>query len=377
MANQRISCFQLLALIVVMIFLLGSPGWSQDKQGDIKLGFIGPLTGPAASYGIAQMRAISLAVDEVNTAGGVNGKKLDVIFEDSQMDPNKSISAMKKLVDIDKVPVVIGETSTTATLAIADIAEQTKTVLFSPLASGAKITDAGDYIFRCSPSDAFQAVVAAKYVFDEGLREGAIVYTNDDWGSELQKAFMKHFIDLGGTIMKADGVTPGTQNFRSVLVKIRSLRPDFVYIPLHNAEATIFLRQVKELRVPCRIIGADSFGDKSILKAARSTAEGVIFTMPAQPSGAEYQAFAEKFRAKFNDEPTYYSAAAYDSFNVLVEAIRISAPSGEQIKNALYKIKDYKGASGMIGFDKNGDVTTKEFSIIQIMKGEFVPQKMP
>jgi branched-chain amino acid transport system substrate-binding protein len=377
MVNKKISRFQLLALTVAMVFLFGGPGWSQDKQGDIKIGFIGPLTGAAASYGIAQMHAISLAVGEVNTGGGINGKKLEVIFEDSQMDPNKSISAMKKLVDIDKVPVVIGETSTTATLAIADIAEQTKTVLFSPLASGAKVTDAGDYVFRCSPSDAFQAVVAAKFVFDEGLKDGAIVYTNDDWGSELQKAFLKDFVDLGGTIMKADGVTPGTQNFRSVLVKIKSLKPDFIYIPLHNAEATIFLRQVKELRVPCRIIGADSFGDKSILKAARSTAEGVMFTMPTQPTGEKFQAFTEKFRAKFNDEATYYSAAAYDSLNVLAEAIRMSAPSGEQIKNALYKIKEYKGASGVIGFDKNGDVNTKEFSIIQIKNGEFVPYKMP
>jgi branched-chain amino acid transport system substrate-binding protein len=364
-------------IVLFISLVIGSAALLQcsKKPEVIKLGFIGPLTGPAASYGVAQRNGIMLAADEINSAGGVNGKKIEVIFEDSQMDPNKAINAIKKLIDIDKVVAVIGETTTGGTLAIAETANRTKTVLLSPSASGAKITEAGDFVFRISPSDSFQAIVASKLVSEMGLKKGAIVFTNDDWGGGLQKAFQADFTKLGGSILTIEGCTPGTKDFRTQLVKIKSLQPDFIYIPLHPDESAIFLRQVKELKVPGRIIGADNFSEKAILKAAGAAAEGVIFTMPAEPSGEAYKNFSIKYKAKFNEEASYSSAAGYDSLNILVEAIKKSGLSGEKIKNALYEIKDYKGVSGVIGFDQNGDVITKTFEIIQIKDGEYIPYK--
>lgn len=188
--------FSFVVAISSVLFLYVIPNWKATPN--IQVGFIGPLTGPTASYGVAQMKGVELGIIEINAAGGVQGKELKVIFEDSQMEPNKSISAMKKLVDIDKVPAVIGETSTTATLAIVDIANRSKTVLFSPLASGAKLSDAGEYFFRASPSDSFQALVMATYVHSQGRQKGAVIYTNDDWGGGLQKAFQEKFQALGG-----------------------------------------------------------------------------------------------------------------------------------------------------------------------------------
>lgn len=368
-----------LLLIVGIITWLTIKQYHQVEEPEkvVRFGFIGPLTGPAASYGVAQMKGIELAVREINASGGLDNKRLEVIFEDSQMDPNKSISAMKKLIEIDRVPAVIGETSTTATLAIANIANRTKTVLLSPLASGAKITDAGDYVFRASPSDNLQAVVAARFVIGRDLRKGGIVYTNDDWGGGLYKAFEKDFKALGGVILISDGVTPGTQDFRTQLVKIKTLHPDFIFIPLHPNESAIFLRQVKELKVSGQIIGGDNFSEKAILKTAGKAADGVIFTMPAQPSGKEYLQFAKSFKAKFNEDASYSSAAAYDCVYLLMDAIKKGEPIGDQIKNALYKIKDYHGASGVIGFDEHGDVKTKKFEIVQIINGKYIPYQKP
>jgi branched-chain amino acid transport system substrate-binding protein len=367
----------ILSAIVVLIactMLIGY-GCSESNDKFVNLGFIGPLTGPAASYGVSQMRGVELAVEEINSAGGIEGEKIKVIFEDSQMDPNKAISAIKKRIDIDKVLAIIGETTTTGTLAIANIANQGRTVLLSPLASGAKITDAGDYVFRVSPSDDFQAIVAAKFIFQKGLRNGAIVYTNDDWGAGLQKAFKEYFVGLGGSILAMEGCTPGTQDFRTQLVKIKNLNPDFIYIPLHPDESATFLRQVKEVKVPGQILGADNFSEKAILRTAGSAADGVIFTMPTKPTGEEFRNFSEKFKVRFNEDGSYNSAAAYDCVYILAEAIKRSGLSGENIKNALYNIRDYKGASGAIGFDENGDVTTKKFTVIKIKNGEYVPIK--
>ncbi|MBM4305213.1 MAG: hypothetical protein FJ115_00165 [Deltaproteobacteria bacterium] len=365
------------AFLVLFIFSFIVLPQCSKKFEVVKIGFIGPLTGPAASYGIAQRNGIMLAAEEINGGDGVSGKKIDVVFEDSQMDPNKAISAIKKLIDIDKVTAVIGETTTAGTLAIAETANRTKTVLLSPSASGAKITEAGDFVFRISPSDSFQAIMASKFVYEMGLKKGAVVFTNDDWGGGLQKEFQSNFNKLGGTILAAEGCTPGTKDFRTQLVKIKSLRPDFIYIPLHPDESAIFLRQIKELKVPGQIVGADNFSEKAILKAAGAAAEGVIFTMPTEPSGEVYKNFSNKYKAKFNEEPSYNSAAGYDSLNILVDAIKRSGFSGEKIKNALYEKKDYKGASGIIGFDQNGDVITKTFEIIQIKNGHYIPYKRP
>jgi len=363
-------CKILLPLLV--LFLLGCGGKDSEQEA-IKLGFIGPLTGPAAIYGSTQKNGIQLAIEELNSSGGINGRNIKVIFEDSQMDPNKAINAIKKLIAIDKIQAVIGETTTAGTLAVADTANKNNIVLLSPSASGEKVTEAGDYVFRVSPSDSFQAIVAAKFVFRQSFKRGAIVYTNDDWGNGLKKAFEQAFTGLGGEILLTEGCTPGTQDFRTQLVKIKGLNPDFIYIPLYPDESPTFLRQAKELQAFTQIIGADNFSEKAILKTAGATANGIIFTMPAEPHSEEYKTYLTKYKNKFNEDGNYTSAAAYDCVFILADAIKKGGLGGEQIKNALYLIKNYNGASGMIGFDYNGDVTTKEFSVIKIDNDKYIP----
>ena len=148
---KRFSRWILFASALALLMSTTGCENSNKEQDGLKLGFIGPLTGPAASYGDAQMKGIKLATEEINKSGGINGKTFSVIFEDSQMDPNKALSAIKKLIDIDKVAAVIGETTTAGTLAIADTANKNKTVLLSPSATGEKVTDAGDYVSELLP----------------------------------------------------------------------------------------------------------------------------------------------------------------------------------------------------------------------------------
>ncbi|NCB19816.1 MAG: hypothetical protein EOM61_09380 [Bacteroidia bacterium] len=363
----------LMKTIIVSLVLFVIAGCNANKEDEkaIRFGFIGPLTGPAASYGNAQMKGIKLAVEEINKAGGISGKNLVVIYEDSQMDPNKATSAIKKLIGIDRVTAVIGATTTACTLAIADTANTNKMVLLSPSASGAKVTDAGDYVFRVSPSDTFQAVVTADFVHKQGLKKGAIVFTNDEWGSGLKNAFEKSFTKSGGKIVAAEGLAPGAQDFRTQLVKVKTLNPDFIYIPLYPDESPAFLRQAKEIDVSAQIVGADNFSEKAILNTAGTTANGVIFAMPAESEEKEYTSYLEKFKAKYNEDGSYTSAAGYDCVYLLADAIRQSGADGDKIKRALYGVKAYRGASGLIGFDSNGDVTTKKFSVITIIDGEY------
>ena len=158
-------------------------------------------------------------------------------------------------------------------------------------------------------------------------------------------------------------------------MKIKELQPDFIYIPLYPEESSNFLRQVKELGVSAQIVGSENFSEKAIFKTTGTTSNGVIFAMPAKSHSEEYTNYLNKYKSRYNEDGNYNSAAAYDCVYLLADAIKRNGLGGEQIKNALYSIKNYKGASGLIGFDQNGDVTTKEFSIIKIENGEYTTLK--
>ena len=358
--------------LLVLSFAL-AVGCTKKEPSEIKIGVISPLTGPAASFGVSQKNGAELAIDELNAKGGINGKKIVSIYEDSQLDPNKALSAFKKLISVDNVPVVIGQGSTTEILALAPASDQSKVILVSPGASGAKITGSGKYIFRLSPSDAFQGTMASGFAAKKGYKKGAIIYVNNDWGNGLKDGFEKDFKSGGNDIVTSEAIEPAAKDFKTVLIKVKSKSPDFVYIPIHPDQAGVLLKQAKELGTKLQFIGADSFSEKSILTVAGNSAEGVVFTMPAKTSGVAYDEFQKKYKAKFNSDASYIAAVAYDAVVVTAKAISESGSDAEKIKLNLQGVKGYQGASGDITFDKNGDVINKKFDLMTIVNGEYKP----
>ncbi|MEK7399320.1 MAG: penicillin-binding protein activator [Candidatus Poribacteria bacterium] len=357
----------IIILALFSILLVGCGKLSKN----LKFGFIGPLTGPAAAWGIAQKNGIEIAVEELNSAGGINGRKVEIIYEDSQMDSNKAILAMKKLTGVDKVPVVFGETASAQTLAIAPVANTAKVVLLSPISSSTAITGTG--VFRISPADNFQASIAAKLAVNKGYKRGAIIYTNDEWGKGLTDGFKKNFTSLGGTIVSSDGTEGSTRDFRTQLTKVRESNVDFLYIPLHPDSAVPVLQQAKELGLTVPILGTDAFSEPTIVQIAKKAAEGIVYVVAKSPSGKSFEDFSKKYHDKFSEAANYNAAAGYDAVMVITEAIKkAKSIKGEDIKSALYTIKDYSGVSGVITFDANGDVTSKEFESMVIKDGKGV-----
>jgi branched-chain amino acid transport system substrate-binding protein len=167
----------------------------QDTQSDeIKIGAILPLTGEAAEYGEDAKLGIDLAVEEINAAGGINGKMIQVVYEDSQATPSQGVAAIQKLITVDKVPVIIGAMASSVTLAIAPIAEENKVVLLSPASTAPQITEAGDYIFRNEVSDAYGGKAQAELTWDElGIKNVAILCINNDYGVGTADTFKKNF----------------------------------------------------------------------------------------------------------------------------------------------------------------------------------------
>ncbi len=334
---------------------------STKQYETIKIGAILPLTGDAASYGRSLQNGVEVAVNEINNNGGINNKKILVIYEDTKALPATGVSAFRKLVDVDKVKIVIGAATSSVALAVAPIAEEKKIIFLTPLASAPAISKAGDYIFRNVPSDNFGGKIAANFaIVTEKFKTLAILYINNDFGVGLREAFQNEVNRLGGNVVIIESFTQGTTDFRTQLTKIGSVRPkpEAVFVVSYKEAAYIFL-QAKQLNLDFHFIGTGLLEDPDIIKIAGKASEGVFFTqLPYDPSSTEevVQNYLGNFKEKFNKEPDIISAYGYDGIKVLASAMGKSDLSTENIKMHLYEIKNFNGVTGLITIDKNGDV---------------------
>jgi branched-chain amino acid transport system substrate-binding protein len=352
-------------IIIVVIALLVS--YIETKRGkmsgEIKIGVILPLTGDGAVYGERFKKGIDLAFNEIKSQNLIR-QKVKLIYEDDKLDPSVGVSVFQKLVTVDKVPCVIGPISSGIVLAIAPLANKYKVVVLSPYASNYKITDAGPYIFRNYPSDAVQGVVCADLAIKMGFKKAAILNINSDYGVGLKIIFQKEFTKRGGQIVYNESFNTGETDFRTYLTKIKNSGADFVFLPGNEKEIELILMQAKELNLNLPIISTDSFLPEPIIKKVGNAAEGVIFTTFYEYKGKEYEVFYKKFKERYKEPPTLLEGLGYDAMWVMVEAIKSVIDSGEKvtgpnIKEALHKIK-FKGVTGEISFDKNGDLVGQE-----------------
>ena len=366
---KRTFCWVLIIGLVISLAMLGCA----KKETEIKIGAILPLTGEAAKYGESAKKGMYLALEEINSTGGINGRKLAIIYEDSKGDPKEGVTAIQKLIAVHKVPALIGAMASSVTLAIAPIAEKNKVVLLSPASSAPQITRAGNYIFRNCYSDVFEGTKMANYIINETkFRELAIMHVNNDYGIGLKNVFTKRFTELGGKVVATETYEFGARDFRSQLTKIKNSHPEAIYI-VGYGEMGRLLVQAVELRLYTPFFGCLMFEDPDILRIAGKAAEGVIYTFPSyDPNSQEklVRNFISVFQKKYGHKPDGFAANAYDALNILSFAIKKGDQKADEIKQALYSVRNYSGITGETSFDKNGDVI-KPIGIKEIKNGKF------
>jgi branched-chain amino acid transport system substrate-binding protein len=362
-----------IAAALMLIIILGS---CRNTSDSIVLGCLSPLTGEGATYGRSTRRGVELAVDEINAQKRLP-KTLRVIFEDDKMSPKDGVSAFQKLVSVDRVPLVIGPFGSSIVLASAPIANESKTVIITASATADKIADAGDFVFRIVPPNSKQGADLAQFCIAKlHSKRAAILYQTNDYGMTLRDAFDKTFRELGGTVVGAEGYPLGSTDYRAALTKLKPLKPDVIFYPLHQAEAALMLRQAKELGFSCDTVSADGAYTEDLIKAAGSAAEGSYFSTMALAYGAADDAisrFQNAFKAKFNQDPDVYSAYYYEVTNLVADVIGKNGVSGEQIQKGLSRITGdmaYHGITGQTAFDAKGEVD-KSFYIYQVRNGAF------
>ncbi len=371
-AKWIIAVIVIILIIAGVWYLGGKPNTAPAQTGPIKVGFLEPLTGDAANIGINGKAAVEIALDKINKDGGINGRQIEMVYEDGKCDGATSATAAQKLVNIDKVVAIVGGACSSETVAAAPIAEQGKVVMLSPVSSSPAITTAGDYIFRDYPSDSFHgSKAAALAVGTLKAKNIAVLACQSDWCAGLAQVFMEKVKALGGNIVaeeKFDDKT--TKDFKTQLTKIKAAKPDLIFFPAYEDSTITGLKQAKELGMKTQFLGGDSWDDPKIVQGAGNASEGIIYLRPSTLASDDFK--AAMLAKTGNSSLTAGAPQAYDAISILAEVMKSAGSDGTKIKDALYQVQNYQGISGSISFDQNGDLVDANYDTKTVKGGQVV-----
>ena len=327
-----------------------------DGSGDIKVGVYGDTSGATSSFGQSTKNGIQLAFDEINAAGGVNGRKLQLIFEDDQGRPEQAKTVVSKLINQDKVVALLGEVASTNSLAAAPVAQDAKIPMITPSSTNPKVTEVGDYISRVCFIDPFQGSVMARFSSNTLKAKTAAIIgdVNSDYSKGLTAVFEQEFTKLGGQVVAKEAYTQTDPDFKGQLTKIRNLKPDVIYIPGYYGQVGIIAKQARELGMDMPLLGGDGWDSPDLWKLGGVSLKNAYISnhYSADNPAPEIQNFVKAYQAKFSTAPDSLAALAYDAAKVLADAIkRAGGTDGAKLKDAINATKEFKGVTGSITLD--------------------------
>lgn len=372
--KSRIMAFAGVLLLVVMT--VSFVGCSKADSDTIKIGGVFPLSGPVAVYGIEAKNGIELAIEEINAAGGVNGKMLELVGEDDEGSPEKSVNVYKKLVTKDKVEYIIGSLTSGCAAAIAPLAQAQKVLMLAPAATLTSITEAGDYVFRACFIDPFQGTVGGRFAAENlKAKKAAILYDiGNDYSIGLYENFKIAFEKAGGQVVAAESYSTGDKDFNAQLTKIKTANPDVVYLPDYYGTVALIAKQLRAQGITAPMIGADGW-DGIIDNAGDEVLNGFYSNhYAADSTDPRVVNFVKAYEAKFNSTPVSFAALAYDCVFLLKDAMEKSGKTdATTLKDTLKGISG-SYVTGTLSFDENRN-PVKSAVMMEIVKkdGKLTP----
>lgn len=361
-----------LCLAVLLSISCGKRG----SGDEILIGEYGSLTGTTATFGQSTDNGIKMAFDEINAAGGVLGKKLRVIVEDDRSQPEEAATAVTKLINQNHVVAVLGEVSSSRSLAAAPICQSNKTVMVSPSSTNPRVTQIGDYIFRVCFIDPFQGLVMAKFAANSlKLKKVAIlVDVRNDYSVGLQTFFRQNFRQLGGEIVAEQSYSEGDSDFKAQLTQIKAANPEAIYVPGYYTEVATIARQSRELGMTVPLLGGDGWDSPRLFEIGGEALNGCYLSnhySVDDPSPA-IQKFVGDYRGRYNQVPDALAALGYDAARILSDAItRAGSTASDKIRDAMAATKDFPGVTGKITINEERNAI-KPAVILKIDNGKFV-----
>ncbi len=376
------TSFSLVLAAIVAFSLSACNGGSKPGDAEtIKIGHFASLTGGTATFGRQTDDGIKLAIDEINGAGGINGKKIELITEDTKSEKQDAITAVEKLLVQDKVAALIGEVASTRSLAGAPIADREKIPMLTPASTNEQVTldkdgKARPYVFRLCFIDPFQGTAMAKFAREnlKVTRVAIITDNKQDYSVGLSKSFRETFTALGGQIVGEQSYETDDKDFKAQLTDIKAKNPEAIFVSGYYAEVSLLAPQARALGIKVPLLGGDGWDSPVLTEGeAKQALEGSYFSnhYSEQDTSARVRDFIQRYQKKYNEVPGAMAALGYDAMNIIAKTIKDGGKADpETIRAGLEKLKDYPGVTGNITIDDKHNAK-KPLVVLQIKDGRF------
>lgn len=368
-----------LVTAILSLGFLGCPpktesgGGATTTEGEILVGEYGSLTGGQATFGQSTHNGIMLAIDELNSAGGVNGRKFRVITEDDQSKAEEAANAVTKLISQNSVIAVLGEVASSSSLAAAPICQQNKVPMITPSSTNERVTQIGDYIFRMCFIDPYQAASLADYVGQQmGLKRAAVLIdVKSDYSTGFASNFEKRYIANGGQIVIRQSYAQGDSDFRSQLTAIKAANPDVILVPGYYNDIGQIAIQARDLGIQQPLAGGDGWESPKLIEIGGKALEGSFYSNHYYVDDPAVRDFVQKYQERYGAKPDSLAALGYDSARVLADAIkRAGTTDGGKLRDAIAATKGFAGVTGTITMGPDRNPIGKKLVILEVRNGQ-------
>lgn len=362
MFKKKLSFIGLLTAVSMLGVMLTGCGSSPAADSkEIKIGGNFELTGGIANYGKQTMNGVQLAIKEANAAGGVLGKQIKLVIADNKSEPSEATNAATKLINQDKVSLIIGPVTSSSVLATLQVGQDNKIPIVTPTATSTKVTvengKVRPYAFRSCFIDPFQGTVMANFAAKSLKAKTAVIYvdSSSDYSKGLSEAFEAQFVKNGGVVVGKEAFLQKDQDFKSTLTKIKVLNADTIFIPAYYEEVGKIVKQARELGITVPMIGTDGWDDPKVVEFAGVEALNNTFFSnhySVQDTDPRIQKFVAAYKAEYGQEPNALAALGYDGALMVIDAIkRANSTDPSKVRDALEQTKDLQVVTGIISLD--------------------------
>lgn len=376
---------QLISLLLVLAALFSftiscTKETENTDHAAIRIGFFGDLSGATFNFGQSAMKGVQMAADEINQAGGVNGRPLEIVIEDDKGSPEAASQIAGKLIARNKVIAIIAAGASGNSLAAAPVAQSAQVPLIAPSSTNAEVTRAGKYIFRACFLDAFQGEVMAKFAANtlKAKRAAIMVDFTSPYSRGLTDFFELSFAKLDGQIVAKKSYVQRDPDYRGQLSAIKAANPDVIYIPGYYGDVAIIARQARQIGLTVPLLGADGWDAPKLWGLGGDALNNSYISnhYSADDPSETIQKFVRAYRERNgNMTPDAHAALAYDALRFLVEAIRRAGTTdGPKLRDALAETKNFAGVTGIISMDQDRNAV-KPAVVLKLQDTRYIYQE--
>jgi branched-chain amino acid transport system substrate-binding protein len=361
-----------IALVAVSVLFLSGQAWAADT---VKIGVMVPLTGPAAADGQSAQHSVEMAVEKVNGAGGINGKKVEALFYDDQFDPKQAVTVARRMIEADKVVAGVSGSYSGPTRAAAQVFEENKIPFSVGYALHPDVTKDKKYVFRLTVLGPVQGRAAG---FTAGklmnVKTVSMLVMDNDFGVSLAQGFKEYADKLGVKIVSEDKFKMGEKEYSPVLTKIKGLNPDAVFTTAYPLDGALMIKQAGDLGLHIKMIGTEGLDStKGFLDVAGKQAEGLVITtnLDRDSKVPEVQEYLKGYEKKYGFAPDMTGASTYDAFMAVVDAIKKGGDKPDKIVEAFRTLRGWQGVTGKIEEFTAGGEVIKDVVLQVVKDGKF------